>query len=99
MGWCCREFTLVQGVVYALLAHFKAMTLAGNVSGSLQSSILNDDGSVTNGLGTNIIEKEQYMKDTLAAYMRTADAATRIHTAFREQSFKLKSKAIKFANT
>nr|GEV01959.1 calmodulin-binding transcription activator 6-like [Tanacetum cinerariifolium] len=83
----------------ALLAHFEAMTLAGNVSGSLQSTIPDDDDSVTNGPGTNITEEEQYLKDTLAAYRRTADAAARIQAAFREQSFKLKSKAVEFANT
>lgn len=83
----------------ALLAHFEAMALAGNVSGSLQCTIPTDDDSVTNGLGTNITEEEQYLKDTLAAYRRAADAAARIQAAFREQSFKLKSKAVEFANT
>ncbi|PWA82279.1 IQ motif, EF-hand binding site [Artemisia annua] len=83
----------------ALLAHFKAMTLAGNVSGSLQSTIPADDDSVINGPETNITEEDQYLKDTLAAYRRTADAAARIQAAFREQSFKLKSKAVEFANT
>ncbi|KAK1435892.1 hypothetical protein QVD17_01664 [Tagetes erecta] len=83
----------------ALLAHFEAMTLAGNVSGSLQSTIPTDDDSVTSGLGTNITEEEQYLKDTLAAYRRAADAAARIQAAFREQSFKLRSKAVEFTNT
>ncbi|KAI7727945.1 hypothetical protein M8C21_015487 [Ambrosia artemisiifolia] len=80
----------------ALLAHFQAMTLAGNVSGSLQSTIPTDDDFVT---GTNVNEEEQYLKDTLAAYRRAADAAARIQAAFREQSFKLKSKAVEYANT
>ncbi|KAI3821776.1 hypothetical protein L1987_09348 [Smallanthus sonchifolius] len=75
------------------------MTLAGNVSGSLQSTIPTDDDSVTSGPGTNITEEEQYLKDTLAAYRRAADAAARIQAAFREQSFKLRSKAVEFANT
>lgn len=83
----------------ALLAHFEAMTLAGNVSGSLQSTIPTDDDSVASGPGTNITEEEQYLKDTLAAYRRAADAAARIQAAFREQSFKLRSKAVEFANT
>nr|GEY81127.1 hypothetical protein [Tanacetum cinerariifolium] len=67
------------------------MTLAGNVSGSLQNTISDDDDSVTNGPGTNISEEEQYLKDTLASYRRTVDAATCIQAAFGEQSFKLKS--------
>ncbi|KAI3687166.1 hypothetical protein L1987_80859 [Smallanthus sonchifolius] len=83
----------------ALLAHFEAMTLAGNVSGMLQSTIPTDDDSATSGPGTNVTEEEQYLKDTLAAYRRAADAAARIHAAFREQSFKLRSKAVEFANT
>lgn len=83
----------------ALLAHFAAMTLAGNVSGSLQSTIPTDDDSVTSGPGTNITEEEQYLKDTLAAYRRAADAAARIQAAFREQSFKMRSKAAEFDNT
>ncbi|KAL4579273.1 hypothetical protein LXL04_015411 [Taraxacum kok-saghyz] len=79
----------------ALLAHFEAMTLAGNVSGSLQSTIPNDYDSNENGAVT---EEEQYLKDTLAAYRRAADAAARIQAAFREQSFKLRTKAVEFAN-
>ncbi|KAL8216325.1 hypothetical protein R6Q57_023162 [Mikania cordata] len=83
----------------ALLAHFEAMTLAGNVSGSLQSTIPTDDDSITSGPRTNCTDEDQYLKDTLAAYRRAADAAARIQAAFREQSFKLKSKAAEFANT
>ncbi|KAM0013407.1 putative transcription factor CG1-CAMTA family [Helianthus debilis subsp. tardiflorus] len=83
----------------ALIAHFEAMTLAGNVSGSLQSTIPTDDDCVTSGPGTNITEEEQCLKDTLAAYRRAADAAARIQAAFREQSLKLKSKAVELANT
>ncbi|KAJ0577233.1 putative transcription factor CG1-CAMTA family [Helianthus annuus] len=83
----------------ALIAHFEAMTLAGNVSGSLQSTIPTDDDCVTSGPGTSISEEEQYLKDTLAAYRRAADAAARIQAAFREQSFKLKSKEVESANT
>ncbi|KAK9080028.1 hypothetical protein SSX86_001703 [Deinandra increscens subsp. villosa] len=83
----------------ALLSHFKAMTLAGNVSSSLQSTFPTDDDSMTSGSGTNVTEEEQYLKDTLAAYRRAADAAARIQAAFREQSFKLRSKAVEFANT
>ncbi|XP_071703802.1 calmodulin-binding transcription activator 6-like isoform X2 [Rutidosis leptorrhynchoides] len=82
----------------ALLAHFEAMTLAGNVSSSLQCTIPTDDHSAANGPGTNVTEEEQYLKDTLAAYRRAADAAARIQAAFREQSFKMKAKAVEFAN-
>nr|XP_043640092.1 calmodulin-binding transcription activator 5-like [Erigeron canadensis] len=83
----------------ALLAHFQAMTIAGNVSGSLQCTIPTDDDSISNVPGTNISEEDQYLKDTLSAYRRAADAAARIQAAFREQSFKLKSKAAEFDNT
>nr|GEX10047.1 IQ motif, EF-hand binding site [Tanacetum cinerariifolium] len=67
------------------------MTLAENVSGSLQSTIPDDNDFVTNRPGTNISEEEQYLKDALASYRRTAHVATCIHAAFGEQSFKLKS--------
>ncbi|XP_024962176.1 calmodulin-binding transcription activator 6-like isoform X1 [Cynara cardunculus var. scolymus] len=82
----------------ALLAHFEAMTLAGNVSGSLQCTIPTDDDFTTNGPVTEVNEEEQYLKDTLSAYRRAADAAARIQAAFREQSFKLKTKALEFVN-
>nr|GEX83295.1 abscisic acid 8'-hydroxylase 2-like [Tanacetum cinerariifolium] len=65
------------------------MTLAGNVSGSLQSTIPDDNDFVTNGPRTNISEEEQYLKDALASYRRIAHVATCIHAAFGEQSFKL----------
>ncbi|XP_042751940.1 calmodulin-binding transcription activator 5 isoform X2 [Lactuca sativa] len=81
----------------ALLAHFEAMTLAGNVSGSLQSTIPKDDDYTA--ADEPVTEEEQYLKETLAAYRRAADAAARIQAAFREQSFKLRSKAVEFANT
>ncbi|PWA96440.1 IQ motif, EF-hand binding site [Artemisia annua] len=74
------------------------MTLTGNVSGSLQSTILADDDSVMNVPETNITEKEQYLMDTLAAYRRTTDVVAHIQASFREQSFELKSKAVEFAN-
>ncbi|XP_052189307.1 calmodulin-binding transcription activator 6-like isoform X2 [Diospyros lotus] len=72
----------------ALVSHFKDMTMAGNVSGSLQSSTPN---SVNNW---NLNEDELYLKDSLAAYRTAADAAARIQAAFREQSFKLRKKAV-----
>ncbi|PIN05351.1 putative protein, contains IPT/TIG domain [Handroanthus impetiginosus] len=72
----------------ALLAQFNDMTLAGNVSGSLQttsSEIVNPE---------NFTEEELYLKDTLAAYRTAADAAARIHSAFRERSLKLRTEAV-----
>ncbi|XP_071707293.1 calmodulin-binding transcription activator 5-like [Rutidosis leptorrhynchoides] len=65
---------------------------------SLQCTIPTDDCSVANGLGTSVTEEEQYFKDTLAAYRRATDVVARIQAAFREQSFKMKAKAVEFAN-
>ncbi|XP_006355392.1 calmodulin-binding transcription activator 5-like [Solanum tuberosum] len=75
----------------ALVAHFEAMTLAGNVSGSLQITTepINPE---------NFTEEELYLKDTLTAYRTAADAAARIQAAFREQSFKLQTKAVESLN-
>lgn len=76
----------------ALVAQFNDMTLAGNVSGSLQTTT-ND--SVGPG---NFTEEEIYLKDTLAAYRTAADAAARIQTAFRERSLKVRSEAVESSN-
>ncbi|KAH6769613.1 calmodulin-binding transcription activator [Perilla frutescens var. hirtella] len=76
----------------ALVAQFEDMTLAGNVSGSLQTPT-ND--SVTVG---NFTEDELYLKDTLTAYRTAADAAARIQAAFRERSFKIQTKGIEESN-
>ncbi|KAK9058883.1 hypothetical protein SSX86_023727 [Deinandra increscens subsp. villosa] len=81
----------------ALVSHFEAMTLAGNVSGSLQSAIPTNEEFDQSPL-TQVNEDEQYLKDTLAAYRTAADAATRIQAAFREQSFKLRTKEIESSN-
>ncbi|KAL3829339.1 hypothetical protein ACJIZ3_018141 [Penstemon smallii] len=72
----------------ALVAQFNDMTLAGNVSGSLQSSM---DGTLNLG---DFSEEDLYLKDSLAAYRTAADAAARIHAAFREHSFKVRTKVI-----
>ncbi|KAJ8573926.1 hypothetical protein K7X08_010437 [Anisodus acutangulus] len=75
----------------ALVAHFKDMTLAGNVSGSLQTT--------TEPINpANFTEEELYLKDTLAAYRTAADAAARIQAAFREHSFKVQTKAVESSN-
>ncbi|KAH6832074.1 calmodulin-binding transcription activator [Perilla frutescens var. hirtella] len=76
----------------ALVAQFEDMTLAGNVSGSLQTTT-ND--SVNIG---NFTEDELYLKDTLTAYRTAADAAARIQAAFREHSFKIQTKEIEASN-
>ncbi|GMP57037.1 hypothetical protein CsSME_00021291 [Camellia sinensis var. sinensis] len=75
-----------------LVEHFKEMTIAGNVSGSLQTSTPDSVNL------RNLSKEELYLKDTLAAYRTAADAAARIQAAFREHSFKLRAKAIEFSN-
>ncbi|CAA2989147.1 calmodulin-binding transcription activator 5 isoform X1 [Olea europaea subsp. europaea] len=74
-----------------LVAHFKDMALAGNASGSLQTTT-NDSVNYEN------FTEELYLKDTLAAYRTAADAAARIHAAFREHSFKLRTKEVQSSN-
>ncbi|XP_024982765.1 calmodulin-binding transcription activator 6-like isoform X2 [Cynara cardunculus var. scolymus] len=83
----------------SLVAHFEAMTLAGNVSGSLQSTFPTNDDFALNTPSAQINEDEQYLKDTLAAYRTAADAAARIQAAFREQSFKLRTKEVESSST
>ncbi|XWS53541.1 hypothetical protein CRYUN_Cryun10bG0010100 [Craigia yunnanensis] len=76
----------------ALVAQFNDMAVAGNASGSLQTSrieAINLD---------NLNEDEQYLKETLAAYRTAADAAARIETAFREHSLKVRTKAVESSN-
>ncbi|XP_047975464.1 calmodulin-binding transcription activator 6-like isoform X2 [Salvia hispanica] len=72
----------------SLVAQFKDMTLAGNVSGSLQMTTndMVDTGSFT--------EEEVYLKDALTAYRTAADAAARIQAAFRDHSFKVQTQAV-----
>ncbi|KAI3459232.1 hypothetical protein Pfo_015895 [Paulownia fortunei] len=76
----------------ALVAQFNEMTLAGNVSGSLQNT---SNDTVNPG---NFSEEELYLKDTLAAYRTAADAAARIQTAFREHSLKVRTRAVEASN-
>ncbi|KAL2459310.1 Calmodulin-binding transcription activator 5 [Forsythia ovata] len=75
-----------------LVSHFKDMTLAGNVSGSLQTTTNDSVNS------ENFREEELYLKDTLAAYRTAADAAARIQAAFREHSFKIRTKEVQSSN-
>ncbi|XVE82240.1 hypothetical protein DITRI_Ditri15bG0132100 [Diplodiscus trichospermus] len=72
----------------ALVAQFNDMAVAGNASGSLQTSRTEPTTL------DNINEDELYLKESLAAYRTAADAAARIQTAFREHSLKIQTKAI-----
>lgn len=76
----------------ALLEQFKDMSIAGNVSGTLDIS--------TNYLVNpeNLCEEELNLKETLAAYRTAADAAARIQVALREHSLKVRAKAVEFSN-
>ncbi|KAL3634643.1 hypothetical protein CASFOL_021697 [Castilleja foliolosa] len=73
----------------ALVTQFNEMTLAGNASGSLQNHSYDE---------FPYEEKERvYLRDTLAAYRTAADAAARIHSAFRERSLKVRTEAAEAA--
>ncbi|KAF5452276.1 hypothetical protein F2P56_027296 [Juglans regia] len=75
----------------ALVEQFNEMSIAGNASGSL-------DTSSTDNLNTeNLSEDQLYLKDTLAAYQTTAEAAARIQAAFRERSLKRRTQEIQFS--
>ncbi|KAJ8747627.1 hypothetical protein K2173_012895 [Erythroxylum novogranatense] len=76
----------------ALVAHFEDMSIAGNVSGTLQTGATETTNSV------NLSEDELCLKDTLAAYRTAAEAAARIQTAFREHSLKVRTNAVEFVN-
>ncbi|GAV70877.1 IQ domain-containing protein/CG-1 domain-containing protein/Ank_2 domain-containing protein [Cephalotus follicularis] len=76
----------------ALVAQFEDMSVAGNISGTLQThtaDTLNQE---------NISEEELYLKDSLAAYRTAADAAARIQVAFREHSLKVRTTAVEISN-
>ncbi|XP_052207150.1 calmodulin-binding transcription activator 5-like isoform X2 [Diospyros lotus] len=76
----------------ALVDHFKDMKIAGNASGSLQTS-------APNTVNLEYIDEEEiYLKDTLTAYRTAADAAARIQAAFREHSFKMRAKEVQSSN-
>lgn len=76
----------------SLVQHFNDMGLAGNISGSLQTSTTDPVNSA------NLTEDQKNLKETLAAYRTAADAASRIHAAFREHSLKLRTKAVLSSN-
>ncbi|KAI4338549.1 hypothetical protein MLD38_023595 [Melastoma candidum] len=72
----------------SLVQHFKDMSLAGNITGTLQTA--------TNETvpAENLSEEELSLKDTLAAYRTAADAAARIQSAFRDHSLKIWTKQV-----
>ncbi|KAM3289168.1 hypothetical protein P3S67_017455 [Capsicum chacoense] len=75
----------------AIVAQYKDMALAGNISGSLQTTT----ESINPG---NFTEEELNLKDSLAAYCTAADAAACIQAAFRERSLKARTKAVESSN-
>lgn len=75
----------------ALIEQFNDMSLAGNVSGSL-------DTTSTDTVNTeNLTVDQVYLKDTLAAYRTAAEAAARIQAAFREHSLKLRTQEVELS--
>lgn len=76
----------------SLVEQFNDMRIAGNISGSLETST---DDAVNS---ENLTEEQLYLKDTLAAYRTAADAAARIQQAYREHSLKLQTEAVEFSS-
>ncbi|CAH2078910.1 unnamed protein product [Thlaspi arvense] len=76
-----------------LVAQFKDMKIAGNISGNLEG--IKAETSTNPGHAN---EEEQSLKDTLAAYRTAAEAAARIQGAFREHELKVRSSAVRFAS-
>ncbi|KAF7837744.1 calmodulin-binding transcription activator 5-like isoform X1 [Senna tora] len=72
----------------SLVEQFNDMSLAGNISGKLETSTTDPVEYA------NLTEDQVYLKETLAAYRTTAEAAARIQVAFREHSLKLRAKAV-----
>lgn len=75
----------------SLVEQFNDMSLAGNISGSLETTSTTDPVNPE-----NLTEDQLYIKDTLAAYRTAAEAAARIQVAFRQRSLKLRSQAVEF---
>ncbi|XP_010524575.1 PREDICTED: calmodulin-binding transcription activator 5 isoform X2 [Tarenaya hassleriana] len=75
-----------------LVAQFKDMKIAGNISGNLETckAEASNPGTLT--------EEEQSLKDTLTAYRTAAEAASRIQVAFREHALNVRSKAVQFGS-
>ncbi|KAL9249534.1 Calmodulin-binding transcription activator 5-like protein [Drosera capensis] len=73
----------------ALVQQFNDMKLAGHASGSLETAT---------SQGPSANEEDNSLHDALAASRMAADAAARIQAAFREHSFKLRTKAVESSN-
>ncbi|KAJ4954433.1 hypothetical protein NE237_011216 [Protea cynaroides] len=71
-----------------LIAQMEAMYVSGNLSGSPETS------STALVDPINLSEDELCLKDTLAAYRTAAEAAARMQSAFRENSLRLRTKAV-----
>ncbi|CAI8585402.1 unnamed protein product [Vicia faba] len=76
----------------SLVEQFNDMSLAGNISGSLETTTTDPVNP------ENLTEDQLYLKDTLAAYRTTAEAAARIQAAFREHSLKLRYQSVQFSS-
>ncbi|RDY12889.1 Calmodulin-binding transcription activator 5, partial [Mucuna pruriens] len=72
----------------SLVEQFNDMSLAGNISGTLETSSTDPVNS------ENLTEDQLYLKETLAAYRTAAEAAARIQAAFREHSLKLRFQGV-----
>ncbi|EPS63175.1 hypothetical protein M569_11612, partial [Genlisea aurea] len=75
----------------ALVTQFNDMTIAGNMSGSLEVEARVDD---TLGNLVNLTEEQLNLKESVSAYRTAADAASRIHVAWMERSLRLRTKAV-----
>ena len=78
-----------------LTAHFKAMSMSGNITAPPQKS---SNNIVNSEYSENLTEQELCLKESLAAYRHAADAAGRIQAAFRERALKQQTKAVQLAN-
>lgn len=78
-----------------LVAHCRAMTLAGNITASPPAT---SSSVVNSGYSENLSEQELCVKESLAAYRNAADAAHHIQAAFRERALKQQTKAVQLAN-
>ncbi|KAK7348088.1 hypothetical protein VNO80_22637 [Phaseolus coccineus] len=76
----------------SLVQQFNDMSLAGNISGTLENSTTDAINSA------NLTDDQQNLRDTLAAYRTAADAAARIQAAFREHNLKLRTNAVMSSN-
>lgn len=99
-GCTCADLAYMRGyhglAAYlsekSLVEQFQDMSLAGNISGSLETSMTDPVNS------ENLTDDQLYLKDTLQAYRTAADAAARIQAAYREHSLKLQTEAVEFSS-